>query len=195
MAAPTVFASAVSNPGGTGSTLTGTVSSHAANDYLIFLVQNTGNVLWTGNPAGWNRIDQRSVGTSSNGIVGTWFWKKAASGSESNPSFTLGATVTRAAICWTVRGADLEGAFTLPEWGARGFATGTSNPIRPPAVTTLHPEMLVLIGYGQRSATNAPEQTNYTQDQEVIISGTLVLNASERTVATQTALSSQDASP
>lgn len=195
MAAPTVFASAVSNPGGTGSTLTGTVSSHAANDYLIFLVKNTGNVLWAGNPAGWNRIDQRSVGTSSNGIVGTWFWKKAASGSESNPSFTLGATVTRAAICWTVRGADLEGAFTLPEWGARGFATGTSNPIRPPAVTTLHPEMLVLIGYGQRSATNAPDQTNYTQDQEIVISGTLVLNASERTVSTQTALSNQDASP
>lgn len=195
MAAPTVFASAVSNPGGTGSTLTVTLSTHATNDYLIFFVQNTGNVLWAGDPAGWSRIDQRTVGTASTGIVGTWFWRKAASSSETNPACTLGATVTRAAICWTVRGADLEGAFTLPEWGARGFATGTANPIRPPTVTTLHPEMLVLIGYGQRAATNAPEQTSYTQDQEVIISGTLVLNASERTVATQTALSNQDASP
>lgn len=196
MAAPTVFASAVSNPGGTGSTLTVTLSTHAANDYLIFFVQNTGNTLWAGNPAGWTRIDQRSVGTSANGIVGTWLWKKATSSSETNPACTLGATVTRAAICWTIRGADLEGAFTLPEWGARGFATGTGNPIRPPAVTTLAPEMLVLIGYGQRSATNAPEQTNYTQNQEVVISGTLVLNASERTVADNaTALSNQDASP
>lgn len=196
MAAPTVFASAVSNPGGTGSTLTVTLSTHAANDYLIFFVQNTGNTAWAGNPGGWTRIDQRSVGTAANGIVGTWLWKKAASSSETNPSCTLGATVTRAAICWTVRGADLESAFTLPEWGARGFATGTSNPIRPPAVTTLAPEMLILIGYGQRAATNAPEQTNYTQDQEVVISGTLVLNASERTVTDNaTALSNQDASP
>lgn len=195
MAAPTVFASAVSNPGGTGSTLTGTLSTHAADDYLIIFIENTGNTLWAGNPAGWNRLDQRSVGTSANGIVQTWFWKKAASSSETNPSFTLGATVTRAAICWTVRGADLEGAFALPEWGARGFSTGTSNPVRPPAVTTLAPEMLVLIGYGSRAATNAPDQTNYTQDQEIVISGTLVLNASQRTVTTQTALSNQDASP
>lgn len=196
MAAPTVFASAVSNPGGTGSTLTVTLSTHAANDYLIFFVENTGNTLWAGNPAGWTRIDQRTVGTSANGIVGTWLWKKAASSSETNPSCTLGATVTRAAICWTVRGADLEGAFSLPEWGARGFATGTANPVRPPTVTTLAPEMLVLIGYGQRASTNAPEQTNYTQDQEVVISGTLVLNASQRTVTDNaTALSNQDASP
>lgn len=195
MAAPTVFASAVSNPGGTGTTLTVTLSTHAANDYLIFFVENTGNTAWATNPAGWSRIDQRSVGTSANGIVSTWLWKKAASSSETNPVCTLGATVTRGAICWTVRGADLEGAFSLPEWGARGFATGTANPIRPPTVTTLAPEMLVLIGYGQRSATNAPEQTNYTQNQEVVISGTLVLNASERTVDTQAALSSQDASP
>lgn len=196
MAAPTVFASAVSNPGGTGTTITVTLSTHAANDYLVIYVANTGNVLWAGNPAGWSRIDQRTVGTSSNGIVGTWLWKKAASSSETNPACTLGATVTRAAICRTIRGADLEGAFTLPEWGARGFATGTSNPIRPPAVTTLAPEMLVLHCYGQRAATNAPEPTNYTQDQEVVISGTLVLNASQRTVTDNaTALSNQDASP
>lgn len=195
MAAPIPFASAVSNPGGTGTTLTVTLSTHAADDYLIFFVENTGNVLWAGNPAGWGRIDQRSVGTSANGIVQTWLWKKAVSSSETNPVCTLGATVTRAAICWTIRGADLEGAFTLPEWGARGFATGTSNPIRPPAVTTLHPEMLVLIGYGQRSATNAPDQSGYTADQEVVISGTLVLNGTHRTVDTQTALSNQDASP
>lgn len=196
MAAPTVFASAVSNPGGTGSTLTVTLSTHAANDYLIFFVENTGNTLWAGSPAGWTRIDQRTVGNSSNGLVGTWLWKKAVSSSETNPSCTLGATVTRAAICWTVRGADLEGAFTLPEWGARGFATGTGNPVSPPDLTTLAPDMLALIGYGSRSATDAPEQTDYTQDQEVIISGTLVLNASHRTVSDNaTALSNQDASP
>lgn len=199
MSAPIVFASAVSNPGSTDSTLTVTLSTHAVGDYLIFFVANTGSTLWATNPAGWNRLDQRAVGNASNGIVQTWFWRKVVSGDTlplTNPSCTLGATVTRAAICWTVRGADLEGAFTLPEWGARGFSTGTANPVRPPAVSTFAPEMLTLIGYGQRSATNAPEQTGYTEDQEVIISGTLVLNASQRMVLDQqTSLASQDASP
>lgn len=159
------------------------------------MVQNTGNTTWT-IPAGWTSLDQRTVGTSSTGIVGTWFWKKATSGSETNPACTLGATVTRAAIAWTVRGADVEGVFTLAEWNAKGFATGTANPVRPATVTTLAPDMLVLHGYGQRSATNAPDPSGYTQDQEVVISGTLVLNGAERTVtAAQTSLTNQDASP
>ena len=196
MAAPTVFDSEPTNPGGTGTTITPVLPAHAANDHIVIWIPNTGNVLWGTNPSGWNRIDQRTVGTSANGIVGTWLWKKAASSSETNPLCTLGATVTRHAHAVTIRGADLEGAFTLPEWGARGFATGTSNPIRPPAVTTLAPEMLVLIGYGSRSATNAPEQTNYTQVEELITSGTLTSNLSQRTVADPaTLLSNQDASP
>lgn len=199
MAAATVFASAVSNPGGTGNTLTVTLSTHAADDVLLIYIANTGNALWAGNPAGWSRLDQRAVGTSSNGIVGSWFYRRVLSGDSlplTNPLFTLGATSTRAAICRTIRGADLEGVFILPEWGQRGFSTGTANPVRPPTVTTLAPEMLVLHCYGQRAATNAPEPTDYTQDQEIIISGTLVLNASQRTVSDQnTALGNQDASP
>lgn len=199
MANPTVFASVATNPGGTGSTITVTLSTHAVDDLLIIYVANTGNVLWTGNPSGWSRIDQRTVGTSSSGLVGTWLWRKVLSGDSiplANPVCTLGATVTREAVCRTVRGADLEGPFTLPEYGARGFGVGTSNPIRPPSVTTPAPEMLVLHCYGQRTATNAPEPSGYTQDQEVIISGTLVLNASNKIVANQqTALSNQDASP
>jgi hypothetical protein len=56
--------------------------------------------------------------------------------------------------------------------------------------------MLVNIYYCQRAATNAPEQTSYTQTQEIVISGTLVLNVSERNVAVyNTSLSNQDASP
>lgn len=199
MAAPTMFNAAVSNPGGTGSTITVTLSTHAVGDILFIHIFNTGNVLWAGNPAGWSRIDQRTVGTASNGIVGSWFFHKVVTADSpplSSPVFTLGATVTRAAICRTVRGADLEGPFTLPEYGARGFGTGTANPIRPPSVTTLAPEMLVLNCYGQRAATTAPEPSGYTQDQEVIISGTLVVNASSKTVADQnTVLSNQDASP
>jgi hypothetical protein len=196
VAAPTVFDSSPTDPGGTGSSITPVLSSHAINDHIVIWIPNTGNTLWAGNPAGWNRIDQRAVGTSANGVVGTWLWKKAASASETNPLCTLGATVTRHAHVATVRGADLEGAFTLPEWGARGFATGTANPIRPPAITTLHPEMLVLIGYGSRAATNAPEQSGYTQAEELITSGTLTSNLSFRTVSDPaTLLSNQDASP
>lgn len=199
MAAPTVFNAAVSNPGGTGSTITVTLSTHAVGDILFIHIFNTGNTLWAGNPAGWTRIDQRTVGTSANGIVGSWFFHKVVSGDTlplTSPVFTLGATVTRAAICRTVRGADLEGPFILPEYGARAFSTGTANPIRPPTVVTSSPEMLILNCYGQRSATNAPEPATYTQDQEVIISGTLVVNASSKTVAAQqTSLANQDASP
>ncbi len=199
MAAPTMFNAAVSNPGGTGSTITVTLSTHAVDDVLFVHIFNTGNALWAGNPAGWTRIDQRTVGTSSSGIVGSWFFHKVVSGDSiplSSPVFTLGATSTRAAICRTIRGADLEGPFTLPEYGARGFSTGTANPIRPPTVSTLAPEMLVLNCYGSRTATNAPEPSGYTQDQEVIISGTLVVNASSKTVADQnTSLANQDASP
>lgn len=196
MAAPIPFDSEPTNPGGTGTAITPVLPAHAANDHIVIWIPNTGNVLWAGNPAGWSRVDQRTVGTSANGIVGTWLWKKATSGSETNPLCTLGATVTRHAHAVTIRGADLEGAFTLPEWGARGFATGTANPIRPPALTTPFPEMLVLIGYGSRSATNAPEQTGYTQAEELITSGTLTSNLSYKTVAdAATALSNQDASP
>lgn len=195
MAAPTVFASANSNPGGTGSTLTVTLPTHASGDVLIVMVQNTGNVTWT-IPAGWTLIDQRTVGTSSTGIVGTWFAKKATSSSETNPACTLGATVTRAAIAWTVRGADVEGVFTLAEWNAKGFATGTANPVRPATVTTLAPDMLILHGYGSRTSTNAPDPSGYTQDQEVVISGTLTLNGARQTItAAQTSLANQDASP
>jgi hypothetical protein len=199
VAAPSVFASQISNPGGTGSTLTAALSTHALNDIPLIFIANTGNVLWAGNPAGWNRIDQQTVGTSSTGIVGSWFWHKVVSGDTlplTNPIFTLGATVTRAAICCTLRGAMLDGPFTAPGYGARGFGTGTANPVRPPSITTKSPDMLVIHGYGSRSATNAPDPTSYTQAQEIIISGNLVLNVAWRVIAaSNTALTNQDASP
>lgn len=198
MSAPTVNASAISNPGGTGSTLTTILATHAADDILINYLAKTGNMAWTV-PGGWSLLDQRIVGTSSNGIVGTWFWRRVLVGDTlplTNPVCTLGATVTRAAISRAIRGADLTGIFTSSIWGARGFATGTANPVRPPSVTTLTAEMLILHCYGQRSATNAPDPSGYTQDQEIIISGNLVLNASRKVEnVAGTLLSNQDASP
>jgi hypothetical protein len=199
MAGPTVFNAVATNPGGTGSTLTVTLSTHAANDLLILYVANTGNVLWTGNPTGWSRIDQRTVGTSSNGIVGTWLWRKVLPGDSlplANPVCTLGATVTRLATCRTIRGADLESPFVTPNYGQRGFSTGTANPIRPPTVVTPVPEILALHCYGARAATNAPDPSGYTQDAEAVVSGTLVINAGSQAIADQnTSLSNQDASP
>lgn len=199
MATPTVFDSVLTNPGGTGTTITVTLSSHAVGDEIRISIGNTGNVLWAGNPAGWERINQSQVGNASNGLVGTWFRHKVVSGDTlplANPTFTLGATVSRMAICRSIRGADLESPNVLPEWSARAFNTGTANPIRPTSITTVAPEMLILHDYFQRAATNAPEPSGYTQDEEIIISGTLVGNASNKNVADQrTALSNQDASP
>jgi len=199
VANPTVFNAIATNPGGTGSTITVTLSTHAVGDLLIIYVANTGNVLWTGNPTGWSRIDQRTVGTSTNGIVGTWLWRKVVSGDTlplTNPQCTLGATVTRLATCRTIRGADLESPFVTPNYGQRGFSTGTSNPARPPTVVTSAPEMLALHCYGSRAATNAPDPSGYTADAEAIASGTLVINAASQVIADQnTSLSNQDASP
>lgn len=199
MAAATTRDSTATNPGGTGTTITVTLPTHAAGDIITIVIGNTGNVLWAGNPAGWDRVDQRSVGTAANGLVGTVFKRRVLSGDSiplANPTFTLGATVSREAFAWADDGASEEGVMTLSAWGARGFATGTANPVRPPSVTTLAPEMLVHIFYFQRAATNAPDQSGYTQDEEIIISGTLVGNAASKTVADQnTVLSNQDASP
>lgn len=199
MANAIVFASAQTNPGGTGPTITVTLPTHAVGDIVYISIGNTGNVLWTGNPTGWNRINQSQVGTAANGLVGTWFWRKVVSGDSlplASPVFTLGATVTRIAISRTVRGADLEGPLTLPEYTARAYNTGTANPVRPTTITTFAPEGLVLLDYFQRAATNAPDQSGYSQDQEIVISGTLVGNATELIVASQqTALANQDASP
>jgi hypothetical protein len=199
VANPTVFNAVATNPGGTGSTITVTLSTHAVGDLLIIYVANTGNVLWTGNPTGWSRIDQRTVGTSSNGIVGTWLWRKVVAGDSlplTNPICTLGATVTRLGTCRTIRGADLESPFVTPNYGQRGFSTGTANPIRPPTVVTPAPEVLALHCYGARAATNAPDPAGYTQDAEAVVSGTLVINAGSQVIADQnTTLSNQDASP
>lgn len=199
MANATVFDSTPTNPGGTGTTITVTLPTHDVGDIIYIEIGNTGNTLWTGNPAGWNRITQINVGTAANGIIGTWFWRKVVSGDTlplSSPVFTLGATVSRIAFAKTWRGADLEGPFTLPEWSQRSYNTGTANPVRPASITTRAPEMLVNLGYFQRSATSAPDQSGYTQDEEIIISGTLVGNATQKVVAdANTALTNQDASP
>lgn len=199
MAFPTIRDSTLTNPGGTGSTITVVLPTHAAGDVIYIPIGNTGNVLWTGDPANWVRVDQRSVGTSSNGIVGTVFRRRILAGDSlplANPVFTLGATVTREAFAWAIDGAFEEGAFTHPLWNVHGYATGTANPVRPPSTTTLAAETLILHFYFQRAATNAPDPATYTQNEEIIISGTLVGNASSKTVAAQgTVLSNQDASP
>lgn len=199
MAFASVFDSTATNPGGTGSTITVALPTHAVGDIIYISIGNTGNTLWTGNPTGWNRVQQVQVGTATNGLVGTFFWRKIVSGDTlplANPVFALGATVTREAFARTVRGSDLEGPFTLPEWSARAYNTGTANPVRPGTITTPAPEGLILLDYFQRSSTNAPDQSGYTQDEEIIISGTLVGNATEKTVADQrTTLTNQDASP
>lgn len=198
MPTPTTHNSVVTNPGGTGTTIVPTLSTHAAGDVLEIFVGNTGNVAWTA-PAGWTRRHQSTVGTSANGQVGTLLYRRVLSGDTlplASPTCTLGATVTRGAICATRRGSDVEGVYTLPEWASTNTTTGTANPVRPPSVTTPAPEMQVYHYYCQRTATNAPQPSGYTQVQEIIISGTLVINVSEKDVADQqTVLSSQDASP
>lgn len=199
MATPTKQASVVTNPGGTGSSIVPTLPTHAANDEIEIWVAKTGNVAWSA-PAGWTiRHQVSSPGSASTATQGTLLYRRVLSTDTlplSSPTCNLGATVTRHAIARTIRGADIEGVYTTPSWSATATGSGTANPIRPASVTTSAPEMLVTHYYCQRLATNAPEPSGYTQDQEVITSGTLVTNISEKNVADQnTALANQDASP
>lgn len=199
MAAPTIRDSTPTNPGGTGSTITVVLPTHAADDIIFIAIGNTGNAAWAGNPAGWSRRTQNIVGSSSNGIVGSLFYRLVLPGDTlplPNPLFTLGATSTRQALALSIDGAYEDGIFTLPAWSGNGFATSTNNPVRPPPITTQTPDSLILHFYFQRSATNAPDPATYTQNEEIIISGTLVGNAASKTVASSgTVLSNQDASP
>lgn len=199
VAFPTTFASVVTNPGGTGSTITPTLSSHAANDVIEIFVAKTGNVAWSA-PAGWI-IKQQLItsGSAAASTTGTLLYRLVLPGDTlplASPVCSLGATVTRIAVAITKRSANVDGVYTAPAWSAFGGLTGTANPIRPPTVTTVTPDALVHHYYCQRAATNAPEPSGYTQNQEVVISGTLVLNVAEKNVAAQnTLLSNQDASP
>lgn len=199
MATPTIRDSTATNPGGTGTTITATLPTHAAGDVIIISVGNTGNTLWTGNPANWNRITQLQVGTSANGLLGTFFYRYVLSGDTlplANPTFTLGATVTRMAFAYAIDGAYETDVFTAPAWSARSLVTGTANPVRPGAITTVTPDQLILHVYFSRAATIAPDPSGYTQDEEIVISGTLAGNAANKIVnASGTVLSSQDASP
>lgn len=199
MAVPTIRDSTSTNPGSTGTTITVVLPTHAAGDVIYIPIGNTGNVTWAGNPANWLRVDQRTVGTATNGLVGSVFRRRVLIGDTlplANPVFTLGATVTRVAFAISIDGAFEDSAFVHPSWNVHAFNTGTANPIRPPSITTLVAESLILHFYFQRAATNAPDPSTYTQDEEIIISGTLVGNLASKAVATQgTVLSNQDASP
>lgn len=199
MAAPSIRDSTPTNPGGTGTNITVVLPTHAAGDVIYIPIGNTGNVAWAGNPANWLRVDQRTIGTSANGLVGSVFRRRVLASDTlplANPLFTLGATVTRVAFALSIDGAFEEGAFGHPAWNVHGFTTGTSNPIRPPAITTPTFDSLILHFYFQRAATNAPDPATYSQNEEIIISGTLVGNAASKTVAARgTVLSNQDASP
>lgn len=199
MAFPITFASVVTSPGGTGSTITPVLPSHAAGDVIEIFVAKTGNVAWNA-PSGWT-IKQQLItsGSAAASTAGTLLYRLVLPGDSlplPNPVCTLGATVTRSAVAVTKRDADINGVHTAAPWLAFGGATGNSNPIRPPAITTVTPDGAVYHYYCQRGATNAPEPTSYTQTREAIVSGTLVLNVSERNVADlSTTLSNQDASP
>lgn len=100
------------------------------------------------------------------------------------------------AFAYAIDGAYETGIFSAPAWAALAFGTGTANPVRPPSITTVTPDQLILHVYFSRAATNAPDPSGYTQDEEILISGTLVGNAANKVVnAGGTVISNQDASP
>jgi hypothetical protein len=70
------------------STCVATLPTHATGDLLIVIIGGYSSTYRTlSPPAGWNEITDGAGGLSSQGI--SVYWKTAASGSETNPTFTF----------------------------------------------------------------------------------------------------------
>src|SRR5437773_2811870 len=143
--------------GGAGPTVT--LPAHAANDILLLatIIRISSDTIAT--PAGWTQIGSPTVRSS----VATYqfFWKRAASSSETNPLIqSSGSTfgdIYAAVIVY--RGATTTG----DPWEVKGtVTTGTTDPSVITGITTLSADSLVVVA--------VPGEDN--NDASIITTGT-----------------------
>lgn len=92
-AGPSPQAAGATVTGGSGASLSPNWPTHATNDIGVLIVTNSYNTTTTpGTPAGWNLIGTITGIAGGVKVVGTAWWKRAASGAESAPSVTTPAT-------------------------------------------------------------------------------------------------------
>ena len=128
--------SAIAAAANGGADPTVTLPGHAANDIFLLATIVRSNAATVATPAGWTQIGSATVRST----VATYqfFWKRAASGSETNPLINrTGTTGDVYAAVITYRGAITTGN----PWEVTGtVATGTTDPSVITGITTLTDE-------------------------------------------------------
>jgi hypothetical protein len=90
--------------GSTGADITPVIPTHAADDLMFLLASSRVTTETLTTPSGWNQIGALSDTTAWRTYA---FWKKAASGAETNPLLDWSAAVgEKYGQVHTVRGAD-----------------------------------------------------------------------------------------
>jgi hypothetical protein len=119
--------------------------THQANDIGILIIETANEAITSPASAGWTEFANSPQGTGTAGAAGavrlTAFWKRAASGAESN--VTISETVNH--LCWTIntfRGCITSGNPVMAESGSVNAVSGTSKTI--PGVTTTEDDCEVL---------------------------------------------------
>ena len=155
--APTVQAVSTAIQSATsGTTVTVTLPGHATNDILLVCGNYSfGSSTLTCGTSGWTKID----GTANANLSTAWFYKRAASGAETNPVITSTATASTSASLYgaamVIRGCVTSG--TPYEGATKSTTTSTSAPSTS-AVTTTGPSRLAveLATTGDNNVETAP---------------------------------------
>ncbi len=150
-AAPT-FNSFSAIAASTGADVTVTLPAHQAGDIILLLgwVRDVNDSVTITTATGWTQLATWDRGTSSRYWL---FWKRATSGSETNPVFNKsGSNGDTYAAAITYRGANTSG----DPWEVLGAAsTGTADPSTISGITTLTDESLVVVPVGGEDNNNA----------------------------------------
>lgn len=164
MAAPTLQDGGTLQAHNSGTTVTGTLGTHQADDILVVIYghNTTGNTFTT--PSGWTAHPTGRQDTG--GEASHCFWKRATSSSETNPATTVSITMTSSiggyARCYVIRGCVTSGDPFDNTAGNNGAST-TPNP---PSLTSTGADRLMFYGIyvgDDNTWSSGMPPTNYTQ--------------------------------
>jgi MSHA biogenesis protein MshQ len=134
-----------------GADPTVTLPAHAADDILLLATIVRSNTATVATPAGWTQIGTPTVRST----VATYqfFWKRAASGAETNPLINRTGTTGDVYAAVSV----YQGAFASGDpWEVKGpVVTGTTDPSVITGITTLTANSLVVVAVAGEDNNNA----------------------------------------
>lgn len=139
--APTfVAAGAISEQtSGAGNAITPVIPTHQADDILIAEIQILTPSANITTPSGWTNIMAKL--TNPGGMASQWFWKRAASGSETNPAISEDVNTVKSARVYVYRGCVASGTPYEAETSTAYNGTSPSTA----GITTLGANRLVVV--------------------------------------------------